>query len=325
MKKIQSRDLVFLLISLAIFLPACGGSDGGDSGGGGGITYTGITAQAAIDSTNAKILSEGAYEGGAIGSTGSLGTIQQTTVDRPYYFDMALILEEAILRIDVHAPPGVVQAGAIVRESGTIPGDCGGNAQYTIELDDVTGSFSGTLNFVSYCSQGVMLTGIASFSGAYDIQNDAFLQFSLSYDNITVSSGSDSITAKMTITFNFQTTPATATMDILLRNNNDGKVYWVAYTMNFWAGSNYVDFSVSGKYYHPDYGYVVISTPTVFRVYSGSDWPSQGVLILNGKTGIAGGSTKAQLTVISSTTYQVEADTNGDGIYDWNSGMLTWS
>jgi hypothetical protein len=114
-------------------------------------------------------------------------------------------------------------------------------------------------------------------------------------------------------------------MSIFLKDNKDGKVYWVDYTMNFWAGSNYVDFGVSGKYYHPDHGYVVISTSTNFRVYFGSKWPSQGVLILDGKTGIAGGSTKARLTVVSSTTYRIEADTNGDGVYDWNSGILSWS
>ena len=114
-------------------------------------------------------------------------------------------------------------------------------------------------------------------------------------------------------------------MDILLRDNKTIKVCWVNnFSLTLSAGSNYVDFQVSGRYYHPDYGYVNISTPTSFRIYSGSQWPSQGILILDGKTGIAGGSTRAKLTVISSTNYQVEADTNGDGTYDWNSGTLTW-
>jgi hypothetical protein len=94
--------------------------------------------------------------------------------------------------------------------------------------------------------------------------------------------------------------------------------------MTLSKGTNYVDFQVSGKYYHPDYGYVNISTPTAFRIYSGSVWPSQGVLMLDGKTGIAGGSTRARLTVISSNAYEVEADTDGDGTYDWNSGSLNW-
>ena len=114
-------------------------------------------------------------------------------------------------------------------------------------------------------------------------------------------------------------------MTMLLRDNTTGKVFWTnPYNMTLSEGSGYVIFQVSGKYYHPDYGYVNISTPTPFRINSGATWPSQGVMILDGKTGIAGGSTKARLTVVSSTNYMVEADTNGDGTYDWNSGSVSW-
>lgn len=41
--------------------------------------------------------------------------------------------------------------------------------------------------------------------------------------------------------------------------------------------------------------------------------------------GGGGGSTMARLAAFSSSTCQVEADTNGDGIYDWNSGVMNWS
>jgi hypothetical protein len=112
---------------------------------------------------------------------------------------------------------------------------------------------------------------------------------------------------------------------MLLIDNTTSKVFWInPYNMTIFRGSDYVDFQVSGRYYHPDYGYVDISTPTAFRIYSSSTWPSQGVLVLDGKTGIAGGSSRARLTVISSNAYNVEADTNGDGAYEWNSGTLTW-
>lgn len=324
----RRKSIVFGLglLSLALLFTACGGG-GGDGGGvsGGGISYTGLTAQATVDSTNSETLSTGAYKGGAVGTSGSMGNVQKKVVGRPNYLDLALTIEEAILHIDVHAPPGIVGAGAIVTESGTISGHCGGNAQYVIQYDDATGDFSGTLNFNGYCSQGVTLTGSASFSGKVDVNTKNLLQFSLSCDNMAVTTGSDFFTAKMSISSNFQASPITAAIDILLRDSTTGKVYWANnYSIALWVGSNYVDFQVSGKYYHPDYGYVNISTSTTFRIYFGTTWPSQGVLILDGKTGIAGGSTRAQLTVLSSTTYQVEADTNGDSIYEWNSGPLTW-
>ena len=76
----------------------------------------------------------------------------------------------------------------------------------------------------------------------------------------------------------------------------------------------------SGRYYDLDEGYVVVSTDSPFRVYDGDDWPSEGVLVVTGD-----GSTKARLTVLTSTTFRVEADTDGDGSYDFDSGDLNWS
>ena len=317
---------VLFLLSFALGLTTCGGS----GGGGGtppppGITYTGSTAQATIDATNSQNLAAGGYKGGAVGATGSLGTIQKTVVDRPNYLDLALTIEEAILQINVHAPPGIVEAGTIVTASDTIAGACGGSAQYAIQYDDATGDFSGTLSFASFCSTGVTISGGASFSGKVDVSTGKFQRFTLSFNNIVTTSGSDSFTVNGSITYTFQGSSITVTMIMLLRDNTTGKVFWInPYNMTLSEGSGYVTFQVSGKYYHPDYGYVNISTPTPFRINSGATWPSQGVMILDGKTGIAGGSTKARLTVVSSTNYLVEADTNGDGTYDWNSGSLSW-
>jgi hypothetical protein len=91
-------------------------------------------------------------------------------------------------------------------------------------------------------------------------------------------------------------------------------------------GTGYVEVEIiSGRYYDPDYGYVEVYTEGPLRIDDGDDWPSDGVLVVTGDTGIAGGSTMARLTALSSTTYQVEADTNGDGTYDWDSGVLYWA
>jgi hypothetical protein len=246
-------------------------------------------------------------------------------VGRPHYLDAALTLEEAIRRIDVHPRPGTVEGGAIVTESGSIAGDCGGSAQYAIQYNDATGDFSGTLTFASYCSQGVALNGGLSFSGNIDVNTGGFQRFTLSFNNIAMTSGNNSFTNAGSITYNFQASPITVSMTLFLLDHTTGKVFWInPFNMTLSRASDYVDFQVSGRYYHPDYGYVDISTPTAFRIYSDSTWPSQGVLILDGKTGIAGGSSKARLTAISATAYMVEADTDGDGAYEWNSGSLTW-
>jgi hypothetical protein len=107
MRKAKSMGFVLLLLSSVLVLTTCGGGSGGGGGntGAGGITYTGITTQATVNSTNSENLASGAYKGGAVGSAASLGTVQKEVVDRPTYLDLALAIEEAIRHIDVHAPP----------------------------------------------------------------------------------------------------------------------------------------------------------------------------------------------------------------------------
>ena len=324
--KLMRMVSISVMIFLAMFLSACGGSSDSDSGGGGGgITYTGVTAQATIDDTNAVDLSIGAYQGGdtgmAIGTVGAVQTADYNQMGRSRVLKLVQTSEEAILQVDVNAPPGVVVSGDIVTESDTIQGDCGGNASYTINVDDVTGDFSGTMNFNDYCSGGVTLSGSTSFSGMFDVDTLDFLQFSLSLNIVTITSGRDSFTTSGRVSFNFQASPLTATMDIMIRDNSTEKVYWARdYSISLVEESGYIEFEVSGRYYDPDYGYINFHTDTPFHIDDGDDWPSSGVLIVEGE-----GGTEAQLTALSSTTYIVEADTDGDGIYDWDSGVLNWS
>ena len=113
---------------------------------------------------------------------------------------------------------------------------------------------------------------------------------------LTGTIGADSLTLDGTLAYIFQSsTSFTATMDMRLRDNSTGKVHWISnYAMTISVAEGYVEFTVSGKFYHPNHGFVVISTPTPFRINSGQSWPSQGVMILTGKN-----STKARLTVNS--------------------------
>lgn len=318
---------IFITTSFLLSMYGCGGGGGDGGGASSGITYSGITSQATIDQTNATNIAEGAYEGGQIGgSVGSLGAVQETKIDRPRCLQLTQAIEKAIRQIDVHAPPRVVASGATASESGTIPGACGGNASYTVQADDTTGAFSGNFTFNNFCSEGTTLNGAATISGTININTEQLTQFTLTFQSLTGTIGTDSLTLNGTLKYIFQgSTSFTATMEMRLRDNSTGKVYWVNnFVMTVSVASDYVQFGLSGRFYDPDYGYVEISTPTLFRIDSGQDWPSQGVMIFTGKTGIAGGSTKARLTVNSATTFVVDADTNGDDIYDWTSGNLNW-
>jgi hypothetical protein len=330
---LRVKDLV-LAVLLVVSLTACGGGGGGGGGGGSpsGISYTGLTTEATIDENNAEDLSTGAYQGGQTGAAfGSVGAIQageSGPVGRPRTLKVSQVLEDALHKVDMTSRSGGTFVGAIYTESDTIYGDYGGSASYTINVNDQTGEFSGSITFNSYSDDGVTtISGPVSFSGSLDLITEELIEFNFSFDNLTATSGSDSFTLDGDISFDNTVSPATMTMTILLKDNNTGKVYKVEdYIMTLTEEVNYVDVEVSGTYFDPDYGYVSISTTTPLRIYYDDDYPSEGVLVVTGNTGIGGGSTMARLTALSSTTYQVEADTNGDGICDdWYSGVLNWS
>lgn len=77
----------------------------------------------------------------------------------------------------------------------------------------------------------------------------------------------------------------------------------------------------TGRYFVHDYGYVNLSTEKPFRIYDNDFWPSSGAAIATGDLG-----TKAKLSAINSSSFIVEADTDGDGLFDdYSSGAIFWA
>jgi hypothetical protein len=325
MKSVKSLSIFTpLFLSIAVIFIACGGGGGG--GGGGGIAYTGITSQATIDETNAVDLVTGAYYGGEVSITMALGVIQteeDRQISRPRILIVSQALNKCIDLVDFTSASSSTLHGIIYEE--TIYGNCGGSASIRIDVND-SGGFTGSFNFNNYCEYGVTISGSTSFSGEVDVGTGNLQQFSFSFDNLSFNDGIDSFTIAGNISFNYWTYPATVSMDIKLRDGSTGKVYWVNnYNMSVTEHSDCVYVEISGRYYDPDYGYVVVHTEVPLRFYYDDVWASLGVLVVEGSTGIAGGSTMAWLTALTSKIYQVEADTDGDGSYDWDSGGLPWT
>lgn len=319
---------ILLFLVLLTALPCMYGCGGGGGGGGGaavsGITYTGITTQASVNMTNGVDIAERAYNGGEIGSDlGGLGAVQELKTGRPRYIEIVKAVKEAVIQVDVQAPPEAVGMGAIVSESDTIPGSCGGTASYSIQVNTITGEFSGSMNFNNYCSEGTTVSGSAQFSGAVNpAATEEKTHFSLTFSSLTATSGADSITLAGSISCTFtSSTSFTADIEGYEQDNISEKVYWVNnYVLTCTVYSDYIQFEVSGRFYNPDYGYVELSTPTPFRIYSGNDAPSQGVMIVSGQN-----NTKARLTANSdAATFVVDVDANGDDTYEWTSGNVNW-
>jgi hypothetical protein len=55
-------------------------------------------------------------------------------------------------------------------------------------------------------------------------------------------------------------------------------------------------------------------------VHHEDDWPTSGLLGIEGQK-----NTQAELTALNQLTYSVAADTDGNGVFDWDSRILNWT
>jgi len=306
------------------------------SGGGGGttptptpITYTGLTTQADVTDNNAQTLAAGAFKSGRTGSalsgTGAVetGTDENTISFRTLKVTQAL--EDALLQVDLSSVSGGPIIGATQSESGSVSGPCGGTASYTIQFDDQTGVFSGSFSFSNYCDGGVTISGSANFSGFLDLSdpnNPTFETVTFTFTNL--SDGSSTLDG--TIEIDLSSSPIIVIFDTLLQDDSTEKVYWSQdYVMYVTEGvdgtGNYVDVEIiSGTYYDPDYGYVTVETTTAFRVYENNEWPSSGVMVVTGNN-----NKKVRLSAIDETQWQIDADLDGNGSYEWGPEVKNWT
>jgi hypothetical protein len=321
--------LIFLLLTGGLTgLVSCGGG----GGGGGGVSapnYTGITTQAQINQGNAGIISIGAWLGGAPGvDINVFGSIQAVPAPpiNPFPLDKTLsIFENFTRQINISLLAEPVYLGAVEQVNlDPIYGNCGGVVTGSGTVDDSTGAADLNVSFQNYCEDGGTINGPANLSGTIDLNILEPVQFTLSFNSLTFVATDQSITVKGTIGVDYNlTTTSLMTMSYIMKDNLLDKAYWyrdVLVEFNSGFGLTQI-ISINGQYYDPDYGYVEMSLGDEIGWADTDDWPFGGSLIL---TGIMG--TKARLTFLDISTYQVDADTDGDGLYDdYSSGNLLWA
>jgi hypothetical protein len=197
-----------------------------------------------------------------------------------------------------------------------INGSCGGSATYHLNINDTTGAFDGTFDFSQYCENNIVISGGTDINGTANLATGEITTIAYAFENLTV----DAFVFRGNVFVNDAATPQMITLDVLFKDNSSNKVYWANDYVLSITGINETDVEIdgTGTYYDPDQGYVIVSTPEPLMVSTG-DWPIHGVLLC-----VGGNNTKAKLTAISASSYRIEADTNGDDVYDYNSGMLTW-
>ncbi len=347
-KGFSKSSVLLLVLSLLFVFWGCGSGGGGSSssGDGGadatGLSYTGLTSEAAVDGDNAQALTEDALSGGSTsfggGGVAGAATSGGQKVQKPV--KLALMMKNLASRIRISPPAGGGAVGAIESMTGTIDGSGGGTADFSISVDTVTGDFTGSITFNAFTEVGVTYDGSAGFSGVAIFEGEEYQgnidSFTFDYDSVTCTSFGNSFTVDGTMAFAdfyYEWPYPYVTMNMVYRDDGTGKIYRMeSFVISFdfeWLGSedDGIYYAIAGTFYHPDYGYVNLTTPTWFWQYVYDTYPSyEGELIATGAIGAGGGNTYARLVIgqINSNTYEIYADTDGDGIEDYYSGELSW-
>ncbi|MHB8764351.1 MAG: hypothetical protein ACYDA8_08460 [Deferrisomatales bacterium] len=310
---------------LALVASACGG---GGSGGeaGGGVEYTGPTAPAAISSPKAATdLAGASLEAGDLGNLGS-GLFRRgdgaAGLGRPGPGAVGVARFAGRLAEQAWVPRGGERAAArVVEESRTVPGSCGGSARFVVRADDVTGAFTVALTFDGFCEDGSVLRGGVTGSGEVAADGQGIGQLTLVFDGLDYQDPVDRFALGGTLAMDFRGAPATrTTLNLNLRDEVKGESvrfqdFAIVATED--AGGSLV--TLAGRCFHSGHGYGDVQTPQAFRYGPFDDYPSSGVLLVTGAAG-----TRARLTALTADTCRVEADRDGDGVFDWDLETLAW-
>ena len=314
------KSNVTIAIVLLIFIGGCSGGGGGGNDGNDGITYSGLTNQVEVNELNAEDVSGGAFGAGLIGD-GMMGFSLDARSDEALVEEfrtatLPAILRDSLYLIDFNSPSAGAFQAALETVSATINGNCGGSMSYSVSADDLRGDFSGSFSFSQYCNDGTTINGRAEFDGRINVGTDEFIEATLSFDNLS----GGGLTLSGDIDIDFTSSPDVISFNAYGQDSGTGKVYWIRdYTITIDEGAGSTQVEMSGRFYHPDYGYVTLTTTAAFVLHDGDEWPNSGNLVVAGAN-----NSKARITAIDNTNCYVEADIDGDDAYEWDSGTLNW-
>jgi hypothetical protein len=302
MKHLSNRSIT-LLLSL-LLLQGCGGG-GGDSdsdspSSSNSTTYTGSTAEATIDASNAKEIATGAASGTqeAVASN-ALSVVAMRPQATP-----RSKLEELSPRIAQWIDQLMSPHAAKVFDVSNDICDQGGSAVADTNDDET----EGTITF-NNCTINDMEGGSMVLNGAVRYSaNISADTLSMVYD-VTVDYIGESQAINMSLACNDISTPAISCSITSDFEGTDGKVYRMEDITV--SGSVSSGFYIGMTFYDPHHGWVDVTTTQPLTYACDKDVPGSGMFSMNG----AGG-TSATVSFDSCSAYTVTV--NGVGTsYDW--------
>jgi hypothetical protein len=257
-------------------------------------------------------------------AAGSDSQSSASSISTPLLLDLQTAFTDSLAQV-VGAPQIEEQSTllASAMQTHTVDGDCGGSATYSVDHNESSGSFSGSFRYNGFCTEGVNISGRATFSGRIDPDTEFFDYFSFTFSSLTTTIDGQSNTVSGSLDCDFQGSDIIIAADMKVRQSSNGPVCWLN---NYSVQVTGTQMEISGRYYNPEHGYVTITTIEPLTIASYEQFPSSGEIEFTGATGPGGNPTKARLIAISSTQCQVIADTDGDGeLDDYDSDVIFWT
>jgi hypothetical protein len=291
MKKSSILIVSTLLFSSSLMITGCTSSGGGGSSGSGGITYSGPTTPAAINSTSAEPLATTAGE--AVKNAGTSSTL-------PTFASIGSAepgpVAQDILNIFKNSQTLNLPAGY------TINGSCGGSLTIPDSAYNTTsGPVTTTMTFSNFCDAASFSTSGYTMNGSVDIHIDdvaSFTSFTMTFKNFTVKDSNGNVIETFNATVTCDTTSCHVTSDF---TGSDGKVHRVGDVSM--TGDETSGFNGAMTLYHDTYGVVSV---TVTNVTYGScgNFPDGGSIDIASTNG-----SSASITFNSDCTYSGTYDT----------------
>jgi hypothetical protein len=325
---------LFMMFCIVMLGFGCGGNSCSVSVTDSGITYDGRSTQALIDDTNAVEISTGSISDGLTGATASdLKTLSAEAPAAQKQFaalKISRILAAASWKATIEENSkqleGMVTPTAVKSGRNTQLGTCGGSATTNITVDDQTGEFTGSIYFNDLCDEDILLDGDVDIEGKIDLVTLEPVNLNMAFKILSCSYENESVAMNGEIGISMDGDNSDLSMDFYVKDNTNNKVFHIEdYLFEVTEHDTYIEVTVTGTYYNPDFGYVVLQTESPMKLDINKLYPYEGVIVATGKIGTAGGPTKGSITFIDEDSFIVKADTTGNGVYDWDSGVLYWN
>ena len=269
-----------LIIISTLILTACGGGSGGgssDNAGSTGISYTGNTKPADVDSTNNQSFSAAILDGSQDSqqNLNQLGILVIATDETPAQLNKQYAMMGMLVsRIKSDIENTATNNESIVNGvTSSITGNCGGTS--TISSTSSSGSiYSMTYNKFCTSFNGLSMTisGSLIVSSVVDVTNKTLTSMSISFSRFSmtfVDANNDNSTYTNEfsgiVTASFSSDGTLNDMTVSVNFIENGMVYQLTDMSYITSGS---DISISGKIFHPNYGYVTFSTTEPFTLFN---------------------------------------------------------